>query len=395
MDTSTILNFNPKMQYRRFGKTEQHLSTITLGGMRYVDGWGDPRQEPKEEMIEQCARITQLAFDHGINHIETAYGYGKSEYCYGRALNEVLKRPRDSYHLMTKGAADTADTMKKMVNEQLVGLKTDRIDLYGWHGINNQEKLETACKKGGPVEALLKLQEEGVIGSVGFSTHAPVDVIIDAIHTGLFSFVNLHYYYFLQRNRGAVDYANAKDLGVFIISPNDKGGKLYEPSETLTDLCKPLTPIQFNAKWCLKHPHIHTLSFGMTEEAHFEEMSGIFPVSVPLSQAELEIECRMNNAVLKDPVSAYEGFELYGEAAAGINIGEILRQRRMWKCYDQQSFGFMRYNMFQDKGDWFPGAFATPDLVAQVDTAESAVDVNVQELLNETHAQFYKPKEES
>ena len=388
-----ILQYNEGMSYRRFGKTERHLSTITLGGMRYVDGWGDPRSEPKDEMIEQCARITKAAFDAGINHIETAYGYGKSEYCYGRALNEVLKQPRDSYHLMTKGGADDADAMKKMVEEQLQGLQTDHIDLYGWHGINTPEKLKNATKKGGSVEALLQMQDEGIIGSVGFSTHGPLEVIIDAIATDMFSFVNLHYYYFMQRNRGAVDYAAAKDLGVFIISPNDKGGKLYEPSDKLNALCAPLTPIQFNGKWCLKHPHIHTLSFGLTEESHVEEMKGVFPLHAPLSREELEIEIRMNNAILEDPEAAYEGYELLGDAS-GINIPEVLRQRRMWKCYDQTSFCDMRYNMFQEKGDWFPGSFATAENVAKVDQSVSPTDVDVKAMLNETHERFYKPKED-
>ena len=381
------------MAYRRFGKTDQWLSTITLGGMRYHDGWSEPRHEPSTKMIDQCADIVSRAFAQGINHIETAHGYGKSEHCHGIALNDVLGWKRDSYHLMTKGQAFTAVEMRRLVEEQLVALKTDRIDLYGWHGINNPEKLAIATARGGPVEELLKMKEEGIIGDVGFSTHGPLEVIIDAIATGLFSFVNLHYYYFMQRNRGAVDYAAAKGLGVFIISPNDKGGKLYEPSAKLSQLCAPLTPIQFNARWCLANPNIHTLSFGLSEPEHVQEMSGIFPFSVPLSGEDQAIVQRMNAAILDDPQSAWEGYELMGDAS-GINIPEVLRMRRMWKCYDQTSFGDMRYNMFEDKGDWFPGCFATPDAVAKVDPNNTVAEVDVQQFLNETHERFYKPKEE-
>lgn len=388
-----IRNYKGTMSYRRFGKTEQMLSCITLGGMRYVDGWGEPRDEPSTEMIDQCARVTRMALDHGINHIETAHGYGKSEHCYGKVLNEVLQLPRDSYHLMTKGSADTADDMRRLVEQQLIALQTDHFDLYAWHGINTHEKYTTSCASGGAVEELLKMQEEGIIGAVGFSTHAPLEVVIDTLATELFSFVNLHYYYFLQRNRGAIDYANAKDYGVFIISPNDKGGKLYEPSARLQELCAPLTPIQFNAKWCLKHPQIQTLSFGMSEEQHFEELAGIFPAHVPLSANELAIECRMNNALLEDPISAYEGFDLINNEP-NLNVPEILRHRRMWKCYGQESFGHMRYNMFQDKGDWFPGAYATPEAVAQLDTSLSPAEIDVQKMLNETHAQFHQEKKE-
>ena len=89
------------MQYRRFGKTEKALSVITLGGMRYHDGWSAPRDQPHREMIEHCARTVRRALDEGINHIETAHGYGKSEHCYGIVLNQELALPRDSYFLMT------------------------------------------------------------------------------------------------------------------------------------------------------------------------------------------------------------------------------------------------------------------------------------------------------
>ncbi len=369
------------------------LSTITLGGMRYIDGWEGARDKPAPEMIDQCADITSRAMATGINHIETAYGYGKSEHCYGIALNDVLSLKRDSYHLMTKGGSETADEMRRLVEEQLIALKTDHIDLYSWHGINNQEKLNYACKSKGPVEELLKMKEEGIIGDVGFSTHAPLEIIIDALATDLFSFVNLHYYYFMQRNRGAVDYAGAKDIGVFIISPNDKGGKLYEPSEKLTKLCHPLTPIQFNARWCLSHPAINTLSFGLSEPEHIEEMKGIYPFTVPLSKEDQEITHRMNGALLDSPECAWEGYELLGDRSE-INIPEILRMRKMWKCYDQTSFGHMRYNMFQAKDDWFPGCFGTPDATARIDSSRNITKLNVKAMIDETHKQFYKATKE-
>ncbi|TVR42754.1 MAG: aldo/keto reductase [Planctomycetota bacterium] len=387
--SDSIRNFHPQMAYRRFGKTEQQLSVITLGGMRFRELGGEPRAELSTPLIDQCAEVTQLALDRGINHIETAYGYGKSEHAYGMVLNEVMQVPRDRYVLMTKGKRGTADDMRRLVDEQLRALRTDRIDLYGVHGINLPEHISELCASGGAVEELHKMVDEGIIGSVGFSTHGPLEVIIDALATGMFSFLNVHYYYFLQRNRGAVDYAGAKDIGVFIISPNDKGGRLFEPSQRLQDLCTPLTPIQFNAKWCLNHPHISTLSFGLTEREHFVEMDGIFPLSLPLSAEELAIKQRMDNAILADPLGAYEGFELINDPS-GINIPEVLRHRRMATCYGQDAFGHYRYNMFQAKGDWFPGEFATPERVEQVDTSRAPQGFPLKDLLNDTHQRFYK-----
>jgi predicted aldo/keto reductase-like oxidoreductase len=389
-----IRNHQPSMSYRRFGRTGRELSVITLGGMRYLHGWQQPRDEIPRDMIEQAMEVTRLSLDAGVNHIETAHGYGKSEHCYGIVLNDELGIPRNRYHLMTKGGPQTAEDVRRMVDEQLAGLKTDHIDLYGWHGINTAEILATAAAAGGPVEELLKLRDEGVIGSVGFSTHGPMEVICRAIETDLFDFVNLHYYYFFQRNWPAVALAAARDMGVFIISPNDKGGQLFNPSPELTALTAPLTPIQWNARWCLKVPQVHTLSFGMSAPAHVTEMQGVAPAQIPLCAEDLAIEQRMNARILEDPVSAYEGHELMPDPS-GINIPEVLRFRRMWKCYGMRDFGVYRYNMFQAKGHWFPGVFATPEQVAKVDTSRVPPGIDLKALLTETHDAFYQPKVEA
>lgn len=390
-DTAQIRNFRAPMAYRRFGRNGPWISAITLGGMRYVQGWGQPRDQVPADMREQCARMVGLALDAGVNHIETAHGYGRSEHCYGLVLNDDLRVPRERYWLMTKGAPKTADECRRMVDEQLKGLKTDRIDCYGWHGINTPELLAVATAKGGPVEALHELKRQGVIGQVGFSTHGPLPVIVDAIATGLFEFVNLHYYYFFQRNRGAVDYAGAKGLGVFIISPNDKGGQLFAPSPLLAQLCAPLTPIQFNARWCLKHPEITTLSFGMTEPAHIGEMLGCFPAPVPLSAQDLAIQLRLDARIAADPLAAWEGHEC-ADDPSGINIPEVLRFRRLLRCYDMEGFGRYRYNMLEAKGHWFPGHFASPDLVERVDEAAAPAGVPLKAMLGEAHRALFKPK---
>jgi predicted aldo/keto reductase-like oxidoreductase len=377
------------MQYRRFGRTNLQLSVITLGGMRYHDGWSAPPHELSGRMIEQCTEMVQRSLAAGINHIETAKGYGKSEHCYGRVLNQELKVPRDSYYFMTKGAPETGDEMHRAIEAQLNALRMDHIDLYAWHGINTLRRFQVALAKGGPVEVLKRYQEQGVIGYVGFSTHGDVRTITDAIGTDLFDFVNLHYYYFWQRNWGAVQQAAAHDMGVFIISPNDKGGQLFHAPARLRELTAPLTPIQFNARFCLRTPHVHTLSFGMTEPAHCEEMLGALPVSVPLSAADLEIQRRLDAQV--DAVSSYDGHELANDPS-GINIPEVLRFRRMLACYDMREFGRYRYNMFQPNSEWFWGEFATEENLEKVDRSRLPPGVPVIEMLREAHRELFAPK---
>lgn len=384
-------NERPPMQYRRFGRTNAALSVITLGGMRFHDGWSKPRTEPHREMIDQCARTVERALELGINHVETAYGYGKSEHCYGVVLDEVLRVPRDRYFLMTKGAPESGEDAHRMLEEQLRGLRTDHIDFYGWHGINTRQRLEIALAPGGPVETLSKYQEQGVIGHVGFSTHGPLDVICEAVLAGFFDFVNLHYYYFFQRNQAAVQLASARDMGVFIISPNDKGGQLFHAPPLLRSLTAPWTPIQFNARWCLRTPLVHTLSFGMNEPEHFEEMLGAFPVSVPPTLEDLTITARLDERRLVDRYSNYDGYELEGDPS-GINISEVLRFRRLLRCYDMEVFGKYRYNMFEPGSHWFGGEFATEENLERVDYSRVPDGVPLRELLRETHEALYEPR---
>ena len=379
------------MEYRVFGKTGKKISVITLGGMRFKHGWDDPRDVIPDDTVEQCKEVIKKAFEYGINHIETAWGYKKSENAYGIVLNDVLQIDRSSYYLMTKGDPANPKDCREMVEKQLKALKTDYFDFYGWHGINNHQQADIALKKDGPVYELLKMKNEGIIKHVGFSTHAPLDVIIRAIETDMFEFVNLHYYYFFQRNYGAIALAQSKNMGVFIISPNDKGGQLFNPPEKLRKLSMPFTPIQWNARFCLQNPEIHTLSFGMTDSSHFEEMNGIFPVSVPFNNSEKEILFELDKQRLSDPFSEYHGYDLINDPS-GINIPEILRMRRMWKCYDMLEFGKYRYNLFDPAHHWFAGEFATPDKIAGIDMSKVPSEIPLKEMLTEAHNAFYIPK---
>ncbi|WP_346857043.1 aldo/keto reductase [uncultured Draconibacterium sp.] len=388
---SAILNQKDTMLYRRFGKTEKKLSAITLGGMRFVHGWDEPRDVIPNDTFRQCLSTIKMAFDAGINHIETAWGYGKSENVYGTVLNEELSIPRNSYHLMTKGNALTASEMYDKVEKQLRALQTDYFDFYGWHGINNDELLQQSCKTGGSVEALLKLKEQGIIKHVGFSTHGPLSTITKAIETDLFDFVNLHYYYFDQRNLPAVEAAQQKDMGVFIISPNDKGGQLFKAPQKVRNATAPLTPIQWNARFCLQNEAIHTLSFGITEPEHFDEMKGIFPLQNNWQAENRAIQQKLDAFIHDDPFAHYDGYNMINDPS-GINIPQVLRLRKLWKCYDMEDFAKYRYKIFQQKDHWFPGVYAFDSHIAKIDTSKIPTEIPLQEMLRETHKKLYVPE---
>jgi len=260
------------MIYRRFGRTKLQMPVFSCGGMRYQHKWQDvPLDEVPEENQANLEATIRRAVELGIYHIETARGYGSSE----RQLGVVLPTlPRDRIIVQTKiqPTADPADFVQH-VHESLDRLQLDYVDLLGLHGINNHRLFWYATRPGGCLAAARELQKQGKVRHVGFSSHGPPELVRDVVAwdgDGGFDYANLHWYYIYQKNWDAIQLAAQRDMGVFIISPSDKGGMLYKPPPKLVDLCKPLHPLVFNCLWCLSHPEVHTLSIGASRPADFD-----------------------------------------------------------------------------------------------------------------------------
>src|SRR3954451_5342821 len=90
------------MKYRRFGRTNLSMPVFSCGGMRYQFKWQDvePGEVPPDNQANLEATILR-AVELGINHIETARGYGSSEMQLGRILPTL---PRDKIIVQTKVA---------------------------------------------------------------------------------------------------------------------------------------------------------------------------------------------------------------------------------------------------------------------------------------------------
>ena len=246
------------------------MPVFSCGGMRYQFKWQDvpPQDIPADNQANLEATIRR-AVELGINHIETARGYGSSEMQLGRILPSF---PRDKIIVQTKVAPmGTAEEFLKTFDTSMNYLRMDYVDLLSLHGINNRQFLEWSLKKGGCVEAARRLQQEGRCRHVGFSTHATPDIILDAVNSGAFDYMNVHWYFVNDLNWWTIEAAHRHDMGVFIISPNDKGGKLYDPPKKLVEMCAPLTPMQFNDLYCLARPQVHTLSCGAARPGDFDE----------------------------------------------------------------------------------------------------------------------------
>src|SRR5258706_634163 len=150
------------MKYRRFGRTELQMPAISCGGMRYQFKWQDvaPDEVPDDNQ-KNLEATSQRALELGINHIETARGYGSSEMQLGRILPRL---PREKIIVQTKIAPmATAAEFLRTFNQSMKYLGLDYVDLLGLHGINNRQFLRWALQKNGSVAAARQLQREGRI----------------------------------------------------------------------------------------------------------------------------------------------------------------------------------------------------------------------------------------
>jgi len=349
------------MIYRRFGATELQMPVFTCGGMRYQQGWQDDVFENIDPAgQENLAACIHRAVACGINHIETARGYGTSEIQLGRVLPDL---PREQLIVQTKiGPKESEDEFLKVFDQSMDNLRLDYVDLLGIHGINNDELLAQTMT-GGTLRAARKLQADGRVRHVGFSTHGPLPTILRAIESGEFSYVNLHWYYFDQWNRPAIDAATARDMGVFIISPNDKGGKLYTPPDKLVRLCEPLTPMGFNDLFCLAGSDVHTISLGIAKpqdlDAHLEVLPLIPDARQQIAPIIQRLEAVFSEALGTDWAAHWNrGIHEIDDTPGNVPIYHIARMFGMAKAFDMYDYGKMRYNLLGNGGHWFAGAKA-------------------------------------
>jgi predicted aldo/keto reductase-like oxidoreductase len=297
-------------------------------------------------------KTVKKAFKLGINHIETARGYGKSEEYLGLAIERGLSLPREQFYLTTK-FTPTADKFQlaNWIEESLNRLKTDYLDCVAIHGINTFEHLLSFEQA---IASLEQAKKAGKIRHLGFSSHGNLDLILTVINTNLFSFVNLHYYYFQQRNSPAIQLAIDKDLGIFIISPSDKGGRLYTPPKKLTSLSSPFSPLHLNYRFLLANPNITTLSIGPSIPEELDYPLEIADCDYPLTETEKSVFKNLETELKSIANPCLQCNECL-PCPENINIPEILRLRNLTLAYNMDEYGKYRYQMLENAAHWFPG----------------------------------------
>lgn len=264
------------MLYRKMEKTKDKLSILGYGCMRFPHKNGKIDEERTEKQIIQ-------AINQGVNYFDTAYIYhgGRSESILG---NILAKGYRDRVRIATKLPPYMVNSLKDMetiLENQLKKLRTDRIDYYLIHAINDLNGWNR-LKHLGIVDFIDNAKKNGKIINFGFSFHGDKEEFKALIDDYPWDFCQIQYNYldeYFQAGKEGLEYAALKGLGVIVMEPLRGGSlvgrmpveiqKIWEAAEIKR------TPVDWALRWLWNHPAVTVVLSGMNEEEHIEENSRI------------------------------------------------------------------------------------------------------------------------
>ncbi len=148
-----------------FGRTG-HESTRVIFGAAAL--WG-----MKED--DEAAPTLALLLRHGVNHIDTAAMYGRSE----RRVGAWMEKHRDGFFLATKTEKRTYGESREQIRKSLERLRTDHVDLLQLHNLVAEDEWATAMGDGGALEAAIEAREQGLTRFIGVTGHG---VTVAAMH---------------------------------------------------------------------------------------------------------------------------------------------------------------------------------------------------------------------
>lgn len=139
-----------------FGRTG-HQSTRLIFGAAALGGMSQERADSTMAEVDAA----------GINHIDTAAGYGDSEI----RLRSFLAQHRDRYFLATKTGERTGDAARAELERSLQRMDVDRVDLIQLHNLVESDEWQTALGRGGALDALVSARDEGLVAAIGVTGH--------------------------------------------------------------------------------------------------------------------------------------------------------------------------------------------------------------------------------
>jgi len=183
-DARKILNYNPDMEYRRWGKTGLKVSAVALGGhWKRVDkfvpglqtdsGWlgantSNPGfQKNRYEVVGRCIEV-------GINYVDACSGAEVMAYAKaleGRRDRMYLGYSWYEYEMRFKPWRESLDKMMEGLESGLRQAGLDYVDLWRISMETDTGRKQTEQEVEITVEALARARKQGKVRFTGVSSH--------------------------------------------------------------------------------------------------------------------------------------------------------------------------------------------------------------------------------
>jgi len=238
----------PTPVYRTLGRTGLKITIVSFGAM-----------------LTPEAEVMRIAFDHGVNYVDTARRYmgGRNEEIVAKALKGRGERDKIYVATKTQPASKSKEAIFKDVETSLRALERDYIDVIQLHNLTSKDRAFIPETR----EALIRLKEQGKVRFFGVTTHTNQADVLNALVDDQDRFFDMALvgYNFKSSTDVKEAIARAANAKIGIIAMKTQAGG-YE-----TDALGPISPHQAALKWALQNKNLTAAIPGMRDMAELRE----------------------------------------------------------------------------------------------------------------------------
>lgn len=265
------------------GRTGLKITRLSFGAMEIR---GSRIWRGREVTDKQAETILNAVLDEGINFIDTANDYGRSE----EFIGKYIAHRRKEYYLATKCGCTvvrrdentddtphvwTRDNLFRGLNESLQRMKTDYVDIMQLHNPPVEE-----TEKNNLVDVLKEMQQQGKVRFISISTTLPH--LPTYLKWGVFDTFQIPYSALERDHEDWISKTAEAGIGTIIRGGvargevgvglgNDDRWKKFEES-SLDELREPgESRTAFMLRFTLSHPHVNTTIVGTLYPEHLRE----------------------------------------------------------------------------------------------------------------------------
>ncbi|MGI6724845.1 MAG: aldo/keto reductase [Christensenellales bacterium] len=346
------------MQTVPFGKTGKIVSRLGFGMMRLPTVKKDDGSQPIDR--EEAIRMLRYGIDHGINYVDTAYGYhnGESEIVTGLGLKDGYRERVMLASKLPQWLVNKEEDMDRLLDEQLSKLDVSHLDFYLLHALNGAAF--TKLQKLNYKKFLEKAKADGRIRFAGFSFHDEKAEFLRMIDDYDWDMAQIQFNYLDDQYQATVDglrYAGDKGIPIVVMEPL-RGGALANPPRNVKSLMDAHPSGRSAVNWAFRYvgdfPQVATILSGMTTMEQLKENLSVFEQVLPnsLTREEHDFIAQLKKSYLARVKIGCTGCDYCQPCPQGVLIPRIFAMYNESYMLNQPGSLHFRYSgVIKDGGD--------------------------------------------